>query len=87
MAIPLSNHSRIFSQTWLRFKIRRHGLGGKREHTFLGTLGRRGKLPDHTLGHVQFWKLSAHCQHVGDRTLTLMRLQHFRQPISYLRRE
>src|SRR6185369_12157029 len=37
-----------------------------------------------SLWHVQLGKFLPQCEHVGDGLQTLMRLQHFRQLISYL---
>ena len=68
----------------LRLQVGGHGCGCERENAVLGTTGRRGKLADHDLGHVELGILFSQLQHIDNCLRALAGREYFRQVISDL---
>jgi hypothetical protein len=68
-------------------EIGRDSSGRERKHAFVRTVRRIGKLPDHTLRHVELRETKTQIAHFGNRSRSLRVVEHFWQLISNLRRE
>jgi len=70
-----------------RLQVGRQGCGCERENAVLGTTGRRGKLADDDVGHVQLGILFSQLQHVGDGLRALTGRENFGKVVADLRSE